>query len=228
IGSLECSKVAWIPTVLGLLLIWGVLALDHRRRGSWCTEPATEAAGRLRGDATGTAGGSTDDSTGTAGRSIDDATECVPASSPERSSPTFDRWQAGKGLGVSAIVLIAFLFTSWPRELVALGAAGALLTSRKVGSRDMLGLVDWQLLVLFIGLFVVNDAFDRTGLPAQGVHVLRSLGISLDDLPTLLATSVVLSIMVSNVPAIMLLLPAVTHPLAGPTLALASTFAGNL
>jgi len=34
--------------------------------------------------------------------------------------------------------------------------------------------------------------------------------------------------MVSNVPAVMLLLPAATHPLAGPILALSSTLAGNL
>jgi Na+/H+ antiporter NhaD/arsenite permease-like protein len=33
---------------------------------------------------------------------------------------------------------------------------------------------------------------------------------------------------VSNVPATMLLLPSATHPLAGPILALSSTFAGNL
>jgi len=33
---------------------------------------------------------------------------------------------------------------------------------------------------------------------------------------------------VSNVPAVMLLLPAAEHPLAGPALALASTLAGNL
>jgi Na+/H+ antiporter NhaD/arsenite permease-like protein len=192
LGFLEYLKVASIPTVVGLLVIWGVLALDHRRRGSWSRPDGAHG------------------------------------STLARSAPRFDRWQAGKGLGVSAIVLVAFLFTSWPRELVALAAAGALLTSRKVGSRDMLGLVDWQLLVLFIGLFVVNDAFERTGLPQQGVQVLRAMGISLNDLPTLLVSTVVLSNMVSNVPAIMLLLPAVTHPLAGPTLALASTFAGNL
>jgi Na+/H+ antiporter NhaD/arsenite permease-like protein len=198
LGFLEYLKVAWIPTVVGLLVIWGVLALDHRRRGSWGT-----------------------------GRDSHNEPDSGHSSTSESGGPRFDRWQAGKGLGVSAIVLVAFLFTSWPRELVALGAAGALLTSRKVGSRDMLGLVDWQLLVLFIGLFVVNDAFERTGFPEQGVQTLRAMGISLNDLPTLLITTVVLSNMVSNVPAIMLLLPGVTHPMAGPTLALASTFAGN-
>jgi Na+/H+ antiporter NhaD/arsenite permease-like protein len=40
--------------------------------------------------------------------------------------------------------------------------------------------------------------------------------------------TVVLSNVVSNVPAVMLLLPAATHPIAGPVLALASTLAGNL
>jgi len=38
----------------------------------------------------------------------------------------------------------------------------------------------------------------------------------------------VLSNLVSNVPAVMLLLPHASHPLAGPVLALASTLAGNL
>jgi Na+/H+ antiporter NhaD/arsenite permease-like protein len=37
-----------------------------------------------------------------------------------------------------------------------------------------------------------------------------------------------LSNLVSNVPAVMLLLPHASHPLAGPILALSSTLAGNL
>jgi Na+/H+ antiporter NhaD/arsenite permease-like protein len=32
-----------------------------------------------------------------------------------------------------------------------------------------MGLVDWQLLLLFIGLFVVNHALATTGLTAQAV-----------------------------------------------------------
>ena len=57
--------------------------------------------------------------------------------------------------------------TPWPREVVALGAAGVLLVSRSTASRDTLGLVDGQLLLLFIGLFVVNHALATTGLPAR-------------------------------------------------------------
>jgi len=44
----------------------------------------------------------------------------------------------------------------------------------------------------------------------------------------LFLVTVVLSNLVSNVPATMLLLPVAEHPQAGPILALASTLAGNL
>ena len=44
----------------------------------------------------------------------------------------------------------------------------------------------------------------------------------------LFAATLVLSNVVSNVPAVILLLPVAGHSLAGPTLALVSTLAGNL
>jgi Na+/H+ antiporter NhaD/arsenite permease-like protein len=92
----------------------------------------------------------------------------------------------------------------------------------------MLGLVDWELLVLFMGLFVVNDALQRTGVPAQLVADATAQGLHLDHPVPLFGAAFVLSNMVSNVPAVMLLLPVAHHPFAGPLLALASTFAGNL
>jgi Na+/H+ antiporter NhaD/arsenite permease-like protein len=92
----------------------------------------------------------------------------------------------------------------------------------------MLGLVDWQLLVLFIGLFVVNRAFQDTGLVARAVAHLGSFGLELREPEELFVASFALSNVVSNVPAVMLLLPLATDPLDGPILALASTLAGNL
>ena len=92
----------------------------------------------------------------------------------------------------------------------------------------MLGLVDWQLLVLFIGLFVVNRAFQDTGLVAQAVNGLAAAGVALEGPAELFAAAFALSNVVSNVPAVMLLLPLATDPMAGPVLALASTLAGNL
>jgi len=140
----------------------------------------------------------------------------------------FDRWQTTKGLTVATVIFFAFLFAPWPREIVALTGAGVLLLSRRLHSRHMLGLVDWQLLILFIGLFVVNHALQETGVPDRVVDDLAQAGVSLADPAILFGVTFVLSNLVSNVPAVMLLLPVATHALAGPVLALSSTLAGNL
>jgi Na+/H+ antiporter NhaD/arsenite permease-like protein len=139
-----------------------------------------------------------------------------------------DRWQTAKGLAVAVVLLLAFLFAPWPREVVALTGAGVLLMSRKFHSSKILGLVDWELLVLFMGLFVVNHALHKTGLPALAVAELAALGVHLSEPAPLFGASFMLSNIVSNVPAVMLLLPVAHHPLAGPLLALVSTLAGNL
>ncbi len=142
--------------------------------------------------------------------------------------PAFDQWQTIKGLIVAAALLAVFLFTTWPREAAALVGAGVLLTSRKLHSRKMLGLVDWELLVLFTGLFVVNHALQETGLVAEAVAGLAATGVPLEQSGFLFAAAALLSNLVSNVPAVMLLLPVATHPQAGLILALSSTLAGNL
>jgi Na+/H+ antiporter NhaD/arsenite permease-like protein len=141
--------------------------------------------------------------------------------------PVVNIWQSIKGLTVAGALFTLFLCSDWPREIVALGGAGILLLSRRLHSRDMLGLVDWSVLILFIGLFIINDAFERTGIPARLVADLAEFGINLQRLAVLIAVTALLSNIVSNVPAIMLLLP---HASAsdGLLLALSSTFAGNL
>jgi Na+/H+ antiporter NhaD/arsenite permease-like protein len=140
----------------------------------------------------------------------------------------FNRWQTLKGLTVALALLGVFLFTDWPHEGAALIGAGVLLTSRRLHSSHMLGLVDWELLVLFVGLFVVNHALQETGLATQAIASLAALGAPLEQPGPLFVATVLLSNLVSNVPAVMLLLPAASHPQAGTILALASTFAGNL
>jgi Na+/H+ antiporter NhaD/arsenite permease-like protein len=147
---------------------------------------------------------------------------------PGEAPPQFDAWQSVKGVGVAAVVFALFLSAPLPREVVALIAAGLLMTSRKLHSHKMLGLVDWQLLVLFIGLFVVNYGLEKTGMPQHVMEDLAAAGIDLAHPGPLFAVAFVLSNMVSNVPAVMLLLPAATHEMAGLVLALASTLAGNL
>jgi Na+/H+ antiporter NhaD/arsenite permease-like protein len=140
----------------------------------------------------------------------------------------FDPWQTAKGLTVAIALMLVFLFTQWPRDVAALLGAGLLLMSRKLHSGKMLGLVRWELLVLFIGLFVVNDALEQTGLTRRAILALADAGIPLGHPAPLFAASFVLSNVVSNVPATMLLLPAATQAFSGPLLALVTTFAGNL
>ena len=160
--------------------------------------------------------------------SVEALTATSAPSSAYLSETPFDAWQTTKGLVVAAVLLLAFLFTPWPREHLALTAAGLLLMSRRLHSNQMLGLVDWELLILFIGLFVVNCALQRTGIVGQVASDLATVGIDLNRLGPLFAVTFVLSNIVSNVPAVMMLLPFARDPLAGPMLALVSTLAGNL
>lgn len=147
---------------------------------------------------------------------------------PQITAPIFNLWQTSKGLFVIVLLVLVFLATRWPHDVVALTAAGVLLTSRRMASRDILGLVDWQLLVLFVGLFVVNHALAASGTLARLTAFVEAGGIHLQQPAWLFTVTVVLSNVISNVPAVMLLLPMASHPFAGPILALASTLAGNL
>jgi len=149
---------------------------------------------------------------------------------PERRHDyaVYNRWQTAKGLGVAGALVGAFLLSDVPREVAALAGAGLLLMSRRLHSHKMLGLVDWELLILFIGLFVVNHALAQTGLAALALAWLGGAGVPLSDTGPLFVVTLVLSNVVSNVPAVMLLLPAATEPFSGPLLALVSTLAGNL
>ena len=155
-----------------------------------------------------------------------------PASGTGRAEdePPFDRWQTAKGLTVALVLMVVFLATGWHRDVAALVGAAVLLLSRRFHSADVMGSVDWQLLLLFIGLFIVNHAFEQTGLAAEAVAWLATQGVHLTDPGTLLVLGTVLSNLVSNVPAVMLLLPhlGADPQHAGAQLALVSTFAGNL
>jgi len=139
-----------------------------------------------------------------------------------------NRWQTTKGLLVLTCLLAGFLFSPWPRDVLALAAAGWLLLSRRMHTNTMLGLVDWQLLVLFGGLFIVNHAMLESGMTTQALRSLHAAGLPLSRPEWLFGVTAVLSNVVSNVPAVMLVLPAATHPQAGAVLALSSTLAGNL
>lgn len=143
-------------------------------------------------------------------------------------SAVLNRWQTAKGMVVLCGLMAVFLCDAVPREHAALVAAGILLLSRRMASQRFVALVDWNLLLLFIGLFIVNGALQGSGMLEPALAKLRATGIDLNNGGWLFGVTVVLSNLVSNVPAVMLLLPSTAHPGAGAILALASTLAGNL
>ena len=74
----------------------------------------------------------------------------------------------------------------------------------------------------------MNGAFQQTHLPQQWVDGLQSHGIDFQHPATLFLSTVILSDLVSNVPAVMLLLPYAKDAIAGPAMALAAGMASNL
>ncbi len=134
-----------------------------------------------------------------------------------------------KGLAAAAMMLV-FFFSGANLAMVALSAGAALLLTRRVKPEKVFLEVNWNLLTLFAGLFVVVGGARSSGL-AQGafrlLHAHEAHGVW-----TFSLLAAVLSNLVSNVPAVMLLAPLVPT-LPNPhrmwaLLAMASTLAGNL
>lgn len=152
-----------------------------------------------------------------------------PTAIPELPRIRLHRPLLGKTLGVIAGVLAAFL-AGFDSALVAVSGAAALLVTRRVRPRKIYAAIDWELLVLFAGLFVVVGAGERAGLDRRLLEWMRPLGVQ--TVAGLSATAAVLSNAVSNVPAVMLftrIVPRLPEPgRAWLALAMSSTLAGNL
>lgn len=140
----------------------------------------------------------------------------------------FNAVEAIKGAAVTVVLVGLFVLTDWPRDLIALAAGGLLLANAHFSSHKMLHRVDWQLLVLFIGLFMVNGALQNTGLPQTWITEFRAYGFDLQSPVVIFIATAVLSDIVSNVPSIMLLLPFATDASLGPVMAIASGLSSNL
>jgi Na+/H+ antiporter NhaD/arsenite permease-like protein len=197
-GGLDLSftaflKVAAVPALLSLPIVWLVLLLLYRDR--W-----TLHNGR-------------------------------PPSARPAAEVKFDRLETIKATVVTVAVIAAFTLTGWSHAVVALAAAGVLLLNRRIASADMLKHVDGDLLLLLFGLFVLNAALAQTGIPTTAIHDLAAAGLNLHEPMPLLFVSAVLSNVVGNNPAVILLLPYVGRAdadLTGAAMALGTGFASNL
>ena len=137
-----------------------------------------------------------------------------------------------KSLVVSAIVLIAFSL-GYPYSLSAVAGAVMLMLIGGVRTERILEGVDWTLLLFFSGLFVVMRGVEVSGLARAMIERTCDLAAlsPVGRIAGLSALSAVLSNIVSNVPAVMLL-KALTQSLGNDrvawlTLAMSSTLAGN-
>jgi len=130
---------------------------------------------------------------------------------------------------VLAGVLVGFL-AGVPASLVAAIGAALLLITRTTEPKQVYAEIDWGLLVFFVGLFIIVAGADRAGLTATLLEPIANW--DLHRPPLFVPVTAVLSNLVSNVPAVMLLRTLVVNfpdPQSGwLALAMASTLAGNL
>ncbi len=132
--------------------------------------------------------------------------------------------------GLVTVLVLAGFLAGFPPPLVASVGAAIMLITRTRDPHLVYEEVDWGLLVFFVGLFLIVGGAENAGLTE------RLLGFgerfNLQHLGVFTWVTAILSNLVSNVPAVMLLKSLVarfTNPhTAWLTLAMASTLAGNL
>lgn len=131
---------------------------------------------------------------------------------------------------LAAAAMVALFFAGQPPAKAAIIIGGLLLLTRRVKSERIYAEIDWSLLLMFAGLFIIVAGARHTLLTPDIVAAVGRL--HLDDVPVLSAVTAVLSNLVSNVPAVLMMRPFVdplaNHDTAWLTVAMASTLAGNL
>lgn len=130
----------------------------------------------------------------------------------------------------ATVLMIAALLAGVAIPVAALMAAALLLITRRTNPERVFREIDWGLLVFFASLFVVTHAAERAGLSGWMLSLLDPGRVA--DTRVLAVFSAVLSNVVSNVPAVMLMKPIVAGladtERAWLVLSMATTFAGNL
>jgi Na+/H+ antiporter NhaD/arsenite permease-like protein len=137
-------------------------------------------------------------------------------------------WLLGKSL-LAAVLAVVFFFLGQPPAKVAIVAGALLLFTRRIKPERVYAEIDWSLLLLFTGLFVVVAGLEKAVL--SGDVLAQAHSLHLERTPVLAGVAAVLSNLVSNVPAVLVMKPFV-QGLPDPghawlVLAMASTLAGN-
>ena len=130
---------------------------------------------------------------------------------------------------LATLLMVTLFFAGQPPAKAAIIIGGLLLLTRRVESKRVYAEIDWSLLLMFAGLFIIVAGAQRALLTPDFVG--RVIRLHLDQVPILSAVTAVLSNLVSNVPAVLMMKPFVEslpdHATAWLTIAMASTLAGN-
>ena len=143
--------------------------------------------------------------------------------------PALDLSKLTKPVIVATIVVGGFFVGVDPALMAALGAA-ILLITRTLEPQNLYKEVDWGLLVLFVGLFLIVGGAENAGITGKLLEIAHHW--NLQHMGVFTITVAALCNVVNNVPAVMLLkslVPGFADPkTAWMVLAMASTLAGNL
>jgi Na+/H+ antiporter NhaD/arsenite permease-like protein len=125
--------------------------------------------------------------------------------------------------------MVAAFFLGQPAPKVALVGGATLLLTRRIKAQKVYREVDWPLLVMFAGLFIVVAGFEKVVLTPPALDALARLPLADDTFMSLVTA--LLSNIVSNVPAVLVLRPFVAQ-LPDPqhawlVVAMSATLAGN-
>ena len=82
-----------------------------------------------------------------------------------------------KTVAVVAVMLVAFL-AGVPIALVAIAGAAYTLFTRRVKPEKVYREINWQLLVLFVGLFVLTGGIEKSGLVGDLMAGASAIGLS--------------------------------------------------
>jgi Na+/H+ antiporter NhaD/arsenite permease-like protein len=130
----------------------------------------------------------------------------------------------------AAALVIGLFFAGQPPAKAAIVVGALLLLTRRVKSARFYAEIDWSLLLMFTGLFIIIAGAERELLTPQIVDAVGRLHLA--SVPVQSAVTALLSNLVSNVPAVLLLKPFIAgladHDRAWLVVAMASTLAGNL
>jgi Na+/H+ antiporter NhaD/arsenite permease-like protein len=126
-------------------------------------------------------------------------------------------------------VMVVMFFIGQPVAKVAIIGGAFLLLTRRVNPHRIYREIDWPLLVMFVGLFIVVAGLEKTVISPNVSELVGAL--HLDKAAWLSVITAVLANIVSNVPAVLVLKPFVAQlhdpQRAWLVVAMSATLAGN-